>query len=102
MLKSFYHTGFVVRDLDKSVDFYTNVLGMRVTRRLEGEGEAGALTREQMEEIARETATAAVAEAIEGGIVETVKAAVGEALPGMIERVVADAVAAEVAKAAKS
>ena len=40
MLKSFYHTGFVVRDLDKSVDFYTNVLGMRETRRLEGEGEA--------------------------------------------------------------
>ena len=22
MLKSFYHTGFVVRDIDKSVDFY--------------------------------------------------------------------------------
>lgn len=39
MLKSFFHTGFVVRDLDKSVDFYTNVLGMRVIRRLEGQGE---------------------------------------------------------------
>ena len=39
MLKSFFHTGFVVRDLDKSGDFYTNVLGMRVTRRIELEGE---------------------------------------------------------------
>ena len=39
MLKSFYHTGFVVRDLDKSVDFYTNVLGMSLTRRMEREGE---------------------------------------------------------------
>ena len=39
MLKSFYHTGFVVRDLDKSVDFYTNVLGMSVARRMEHEGQ---------------------------------------------------------------
>ena len=29
MLKSFFHTGFVVKNLDKSVDFYANVLGMR-------------------------------------------------------------------------
>ncbi|MCH7570697.1 MAG: VOC family protein, partial [Deltaproteobacteria bacterium] len=27
MLKSFFHTGFVVKDLEKSVDFYANVLG---------------------------------------------------------------------------
>ena len=39
MLRSFYHTGFVVRDMDKSVDFYTNVLGMSVTRRMERVGE---------------------------------------------------------------
>ena len=39
MLKSFNHTGFVVRDLDRSVDFYTNVLGMNVARRMEREGE---------------------------------------------------------------
>ena len=39
MLKSFYHTGFIVRDLEKSVDFYTNVLGMSVARRMEREGE---------------------------------------------------------------
>ena len=39
ILKSIYHTGFVARDLDKSVDFYTNVMGMSVTRRMEREGE---------------------------------------------------------------
>ena len=27
-----YHTGFVVSDMERSVDFYTNVLGMRVER----------------------------------------------------------------------
>ena len=30
MLKSFFHTGFVVRDLGSSVDFYTNVLGLEL------------------------------------------------------------------------
>ena len=39
MLKSFYHTGFIVRDLEQSVRFYTEVLGMNVTRRMEREGE---------------------------------------------------------------
>jgi len=39
MLKSFFHTGFVVKDLEKSVDFYTNVLGMRIAARTEREGE---------------------------------------------------------------
>ena len=27
-----YHTGFVVSDMQRSIDFYTNVLGMRVER----------------------------------------------------------------------
>ena len=31
LLKPFYHTGFVGRDIDRSVDFYTKVLGMGVT-----------------------------------------------------------------------
>ena len=39
MLKSFFHTGFVVKDLEKSVDFYANVLGMRVAARMERKGE---------------------------------------------------------------
>ncbi len=39
MLKSFYHTGFVVRDLETSVDFYTNILGMTMVMRMEREGE---------------------------------------------------------------
>ena len=39
MLKSFYHTGFVVEDLEKSVAFYADVLGMRITNRLERQGE---------------------------------------------------------------
>ena len=39
MLKSFFHTGFVVEDLEKSVDFYANVLGMRVASRMERQGE---------------------------------------------------------------
>ena len=29
MLKSFFHTGFVVKDIEKSVQFYADVLGMR-------------------------------------------------------------------------
>ena len=39
MLKSFFHTGFVVKDLEESVAFYTEVLGMRVAARVEREGE---------------------------------------------------------------
>ena len=39
MLKSFYHTGFIVKDLEKSVAFYTDVLGMKIARRMEREGE---------------------------------------------------------------
>ena len=39
MLKSFFHTGFVVRDLGKSVDFYANMLGMRVALRMERQGD---------------------------------------------------------------
>jgi glyoxylase I family protein len=39
MLKSFFHTGFVVQDLDKAVDFYVNVLGMREAARTERQGE---------------------------------------------------------------
>ena len=38
-LKSFFHTGFVVKDLDKSADIYTSVLGMRVAGRMERQGE---------------------------------------------------------------
>jgi len=39
MLKAFFHTGFVVRDLDKTIDFYTNVMGLRVAGRMERAGE---------------------------------------------------------------
>lgn len=39
MLRSFFHTGFVVKDLDKSVAFYTEVLGMRTAARVERKGE---------------------------------------------------------------
>lgn len=39
MLKSFFHTGFVVKDLEKSADFYVNVLGMRIAARMERQGE---------------------------------------------------------------
>jgi len=39
MIKSFFHTGFVVQDLEKSVDFYVNVLGMRVAARVERHNE---------------------------------------------------------------
>jgi catechol 2,3-dioxygenase-like lactoylglutathione lyase family enzyme len=38
MLKSFFHTGFIVQDLEKAVDFYTNVLGLRVAMRMERQG----------------------------------------------------------------
>ena len=39
MLKSFFHTGFVVKDLEESVNFYATVLGMRIAARTERKGE---------------------------------------------------------------
>ena len=39
MLKSFFHTGFVVKDIEKSVRFYADVLGMRIAGRTERQGE---------------------------------------------------------------
>ena len=39
MLKSFFHTGFVVTDLEKSVRFYNGVLGLEIQGRYERHGE---------------------------------------------------------------
>jgi|TARA_B110000263_G_C15033739_1_gene385274 lactoylglutathione lyase len=39
MLKSFFHTGFVVKDIEASVKFYSEVFGMRIAGRSEREGE---------------------------------------------------------------
>ena len=39
MLKSFFHTGFVVKDVEKSAKFYSEVLGMRMGDRFERQGE---------------------------------------------------------------
>ncbi len=39
MLKSFFHSGFIVRDVDRTVEFYTNVLGLNVAMRMERQGE---------------------------------------------------------------
>ncbi|HEU0022669.1 MAG TPA: VOC family protein [Dehalococcoidia bacterium] len=39
MLKAFFHTGFVVKDLDQTIDFYTRVLGLRVAGRMERSGD---------------------------------------------------------------
>ena len=39
MLKSFFHTGFVVKDLEQSVAFYTGVLGMRIAAQVERKGD---------------------------------------------------------------
>ena len=39
MLKSFFHTGFVVKDIEASLKFYADVLGMRIAARTEREGE---------------------------------------------------------------
>ena len=39
MLKSFFHTGFVVRDIEESVKFYSDILGMRIAGRTERQGE---------------------------------------------------------------
>ena len=38
MIKSMYHTGLVVQDLDKSVQFYRDVIGLKVVRELERNG----------------------------------------------------------------
>ena len=39
MLKSFYHTGFVVKDLDASAKFYSEVLSMQMGELFERQGE---------------------------------------------------------------
>ena len=39
MLKSFFHTGFVVKDIEQSIKFYSDVLVMRIAGRTEREGE---------------------------------------------------------------
>ena len=39
MLKDFYHTGFVVRDIEESVAFYTDVMGLKLLFRTERTGE---------------------------------------------------------------
>jgi catechol 2,3-dioxygenase-like lactoylglutathione lyase family enzyme len=39
MLKAFFHTGFVVKDLEKTIDFYTKVLDLRVAGRMERSGD---------------------------------------------------------------
>lgn len=39
MLKSFFHTGFVVKDIEQSIEFYSDVLGMRIAGRTERQGE---------------------------------------------------------------
>ena len=39
MLKSFFHTGFIVKDIEQSIKFYSDVLGMRIAGRTEREGE---------------------------------------------------------------
>ena len=39
MLKAFFHTGFVVKDIEESVKFYSEVLGMRIAARMERQGE---------------------------------------------------------------
>ncbi len=40
MITALNHTSFTVSDLEKSVDFYTNILGFQVERRFDVEGEA--------------------------------------------------------------
>ena len=32
------HTGFIVADLDKSVEFYLNVMGLKMVRKVERNG----------------------------------------------------------------
>lgn len=38
MITGMNHTGFVVRDLDKAVEFYRDVLGLQVVRTVDREG----------------------------------------------------------------
>ena len=38
MITGMHHTGFVVEDLDKSVEFYSEVVGLELIRRGESEG----------------------------------------------------------------
>ncbi len=39
MLKSMFHTGFVVKDIEKTIDFYTNVMGLKLVGRTERTGD---------------------------------------------------------------
>ncbi len=39
MLKSMFHTGFVVKDLEKTIDFYTSVMGLNLVGRTERQGD---------------------------------------------------------------
>ncbi len=39
MLKSFFHTGFIVKDLEAAVAFYSDVLGLNLTMRTERTGD---------------------------------------------------------------
>ena len=39
MLKSFFHTGFIVKDLEAAVAFYTDVMGLTLTMRTERTGD---------------------------------------------------------------
>ena len=38
MLKSFFHTGFVVKDIEESIKFYTDVMGLKLQLRAERSG----------------------------------------------------------------
>ena len=38
MIKAMHHTGFVVRDVEKSVEFYRDVVGLNLTHRIERTG----------------------------------------------------------------
>ena len=38
MIKRFHHTGFVVNNLDKSIEFYTEIVGLELQRRFERTG----------------------------------------------------------------
>ena len=38
MLKSMFHTGFVVRDIEKTIAFYTDVMGLKLVGRTERTG----------------------------------------------------------------
>ena len=39
MLKSMFHTGFVVRDIDRTIAFYTDVMGLKLVGRTERTGD---------------------------------------------------------------